>query len=243
MNRRAIYQDDLAYIHHTGFGDFSRRAGPELLRLLGAGGIRRGTLIDLGCGSGIWAALASRKGFKVIGVDQSAAMLRLAKRVAPDARFVRASLHKFNLPSCDAVTSIGEALSYLGPSEPLTGRLESLFARVARKLRPGGMFLFDVMLREGPPLKYRNWCAGKDWAVMFEAEENPRQRLLTRRNVAFRKFGNRWRHSDELHRVQLFTRPEVLRALRRAGFTTRASRSYGDFHLLRRRMAFLARRL
>ncbi len=243
MNRRAIYQKDLAYIHHTGFGDFSRQAGPELLRLLRAVGVPRGTLLDLGCGSGIWAALARRSGFSVVGVDQSAAMVRLAKRVAPRAKFVCSSMHKFTLPSCDVVTSIGEALSYLGPSERLTGRLELLFARVARALRPGGMFLFDVMLREGPSLKYRNWRAGKDWTVLFEVEENTRQRLLIRRNIAFRKIRNGWRRSDEVHRVQLYTRSQVLRALRRAGFTVRTSHSYGSFQLLPRRLAFLARRV
>lgn len=243
MNRRAIYQEDLAYIHHTGFGDFSRQAGPELLRLLRAAGIRRGTLVDLGCGSGIWAGLASGNGFKVTGVDQSAAMVRLAKRVAPRAKFVRSSMHNFKLPPCDAVTSIGEALSYLGPSERSLGRLESLFARVADCLRPGGMFLFDAMIREGRQLKYRNWRAGEDWAVLFEVEEDARQCLLTRRNVSFRKVGSLWRRSEELHHVQLYTRPQILRALRRAGFTARASRSYGDFQLLPRRLAFLARRL
>lgn len=50
-----MYHDDLAHVQHDGFGDFARRAAPGLLALLRQAGIGRGaTVVDLGCGSGIW---------------------------------------------------------------------------------------------------------------------------------------------------------------------------------------------
>jgi SAM-dependent methyltransferase len=242
VSTTSFYAGDLAYIHHAGFGDFARSAAPGLLRLLKQTGIRGGTLVDLACGSGIWAAIAARHGFHVVGVDQSAAMLKLARRVAPGVEFHHASLHRFELPQCDAVTVMGEGLNYLSPGERPGRRLARLFPRIARAIRPGGLLLFDVMVREGEPMGYRSWREGPDWAVLFEVEERPREKLLTRRQITFRKAGRFWRRGDETHRVQLFTRAEVLRALRRAGFAVRTVRRYGNYRLLPRRLGFVARR-
>jgi SAM-dependent methyltransferase len=241
MNHAALYQDDLAYIHHAGFGDFAREAAPELLRLLRKSGIRGGTLVDLACGSGIWADIAHRQGFRVLGIDQSAAMLRLAEKVAPGARFRCASLHKCKLPACDVVTIIGEGLNYLMPGERRP-RLKPLFERVAEALQPGGVFIFDVMVREGERLSYRRWRDGNDWVVLFEVEESLRQRMLERRNIVFRRVAGQWRRSEETHRVRLFTQEEVVRALRRAGFAVQVVRRYGTFRLLPHRRGFIARK-
>src|SRR5438876_10575720 len=135
MSRNQFYDADLAYIHHTGFGDFATKAAPELLKILKCHGITRGTLLDLGCGSGIWARAAQNAGFHVIGIDQSQAMIDLARTVSSQSNFRCASLHAADFPQCDVITAIGEAFSFLsaGPSLPLT----ALFRRLARALRPG----------------------------------------------------------------------------------------------------------
>lgn len=239
MKSAALYSADLAYIHHTGFGDFARQAAPELLRLLRRAGIPRGTLVDLACGSGIWARAAQRAGFKLVGADQSRAMIQLAKRVAPGARFHQASLHEFALPRCDVVTVIGEGLNYRSPGLRVRP-LHSFFAKVARALRPGGMLIFDVFLSEGRLVRSRNWRAGSDWVVLTEVSEQRSRRRLRRAITVFRKRASRWRRSDETHYLQLFSRAEILRALLRAGFSCRSARSYGSFAMLPRRRAFIA---
>src|SRR5436309_2695675 len=108
----AGYTEDLAFIHDAGYGDFARNAAPVLLEAFGARGIHGGLVVDLGCGSGIWAEELLAAGYDVLGVDISASMIRLARRRAPRARFVTASLLRFDLPACDAVTSIGECVNY-----------------------------------------------------------------------------------------------------------------------------------
>jgi SAM-dependent methyltransferase len=241
MRRNPLYADDLAHVHHAGFGDFARNAAPELLRLLRRAGIRDGTLVDLACGSGLWARQARRAGFNVIGVDQSCAMIRLARQTAPSVRFCCASLHKFHLPPCDAVTILGEGLNYLSP-DGVAPPLARLFARVACALRPGGLLIFDVILHEGRPMNHRLWRSGRDWAVLVEVTENRSRRLLTRQITAFRKVRGAYRRSNETHFVRPFTRAEVGRTLRQAGFTVRVSRRYGKLPLSFRRMAFFARK-
>ena len=49
------YDRDLAYIHDTGFTSFARNAAPGLLRLLRRNRVRDGLVVDVGCGSGVWA--------------------------------------------------------------------------------------------------------------------------------------------------------------------------------------------
>ncbi len=82
-----VYKDDLAYIHDVGFGDFAKNAAPELLAVLRQRGLTGGLVVDLGCGSGLWAEELTAAGYDVLGVDISPAMIEIARRRAPRARF------------------------------------------------------------------------------------------------------------------------------------------------------------
>jgi SAM-dependent methyltransferase len=237
------YQDDLSYIHHVGFGGLAGGAAPGLLGLLRAAGIHEGLVVDLGCGSGLWARELTEAGYEALGIDSSAAMIELARSVAPRARFVQASLFDAELPECDAVTALGEPFSYLPDGLDAPPPLSDLFERVAQALRPGGLFIFDLVVRSGRrPMAHRTWLEGEDWAVLVEVSEDLPASRLTREIITFRRFGETWRRSHETHRVATYDRAAIERELRRAGFSVRVSRKYGDYELLPRRLAFRARR-
>jgi SAM-dependent methyltransferase len=206
-------------------------------------GIRKGKLVDLGCGSGIWARAAARAGFNVVGVDASPAMIRIARRHAPRARFVISSIHSAPLPACDAVTAIGEVFSY-GPSRGNAGRrMRRQLGRVARALGGGGVFIFDVLVgRVTRSLLQCRWVFGEGWAVWVRCTGRPGEDHLVRHITAFRRVGGRWRRSAERHVVRLFDEAQLLDALRTAGFSVRTSRRYGDQDLLPGRKAFVARK-
>jgi SAM-dependent methyltransferase len=106
------YEADLAFIHDRGFGAFAQESAPELLRILRRHQVRSGLVVDLGCGSGIWAAELIAAGYDALGVDLSPAMIRLARKRAPQSRFVIASIYDVPLPSCRAVTATSECLNY-----------------------------------------------------------------------------------------------------------------------------------
>ena len=237
----ADYLEDLAYVHHTGFGGLASGAAPGLLGLLREAGIQDRLVVDLGCGSGLWVWEARRAGYEALGVDNSAAMIELARTVAPDARFVCAPVHGFSIPPCDAVTALGEVFNYIPPGEEDLPPLGTLFREVARALRPGGLLLFDVIVR-GRPMAYRSWQAGEDWAALVDVIEDSERNLITRGITTFRRIGPHYRRSDETHRVRVLDRAEVERELREAGFSVRVSRRYGDFLLPPRRLAFRARK-
>jgi SAM-dependent methyltransferase len=230
------YGKDLAYIHDAGFGGFARGAAPALLETLDAYRIAAGLVVDLGCGSGIWAAELLRAGYRVLGVDISAAMIRLARRGAPGARFEVASLLDFDLPRCDAVTAIGECINYT--FDPRGGRnalggLGALFGRVFRALRPGGVFIVDFAEPGQVPDGRLRWkyTDGPDWAVLVDAAEDRLRGTLTRRIVSFRRNGRWYRRSEERHIVRLYRGDELLAELRRIGFHAELFGRYGSMRL------------
>lgn len=246
---KECYGADLAYIHDVGFGDFAQEVAPGILEILAAAGIRDGLIVDLGCGSGIWASRLLAEGYRVLGIDISPAMIAIARRAAPDAKFRIASLHDTPIPRCAAVTALGEAIGYLpGVSDDLADQprprsYASLFRRVAAALPPGGMFIFDLILQTpGERLEYRGWTSGESWAVLVDVQEGRLRPILRRDITTFRRIGQRYRRSEERHWVQIDRRETVLRDLHDAGFTTTTMRRYGARRLLDRRMAFCARR-
>lgn len=222
------YGPDLAYVHDAGYGDFARAAAPGLLAMLRRAGIGEGLVIDLACGSGIWAAVLLDAGYDVIGVDQSAALLEIARRRAPGARFIEGSLLDVQLPACDAVTAIGEGFTYAVDRRAGRRSLTVVLRRIATSLRPGGLLAFDVVTAGAePPEGRRNWSEGPDWVVCVDARENLRSGMLERRISVFRPHGEGYRRIDELHRLWLYSRGEALTDLAAAGLEARTLTGYG----------------
>lgn len=237
--RMAYYGEDLAYIHDTGFGDYARQAAPGLLDLFRRAGIRAGLVVDLGCGSGILARRLTNARYHVLGIDQSASLLRLARKRAPRAVFRRGSFLKLPLPPCRAVVAVGECLNYQFDRHSRAA-LARLFARVYGALSAGGLFVFDVALpgQVQGRTPVRNWREGKGWAVLVEIREAGG--VLCRRIVSFRKVGRSYRRGVEMHRLQLYPAAELADLLRQAGFRVRVRRGYGRFRLPGRRAVLIA---
>lgn len=237
------YRQDLAYIHHVGFGEFSRNAAPGLLRLLRSKAITSGLVVDLGCGSGIWARALTEAGYQVLGVDISPAMIQRARKNAPAAKFRTASLFRIKLPACNAVTALGEVLNYQFDRHHHDA-LMRFFARVYAALQPGGVFIFDIaepsIVREANP--QRTFAAGEDWAILLEKREDRKRETLTRSMTIFRKIGRHYRRSKEVHHAQLYRGVKLAHELRRVGFKVRLLRGYGRLRFRKAVVGVVARK-
>jgi SAM-dependent methyltransferase len=246
MSPVEAYGRDLAYVHDTGFGDFARRAAPELLRRLRRAGVDGGLVVDLGCGSGIWARALLDAGYDVLGVDVSADLLAIARERAPGARLVHGSLFEVELPpECAAVTAIGECMSYAFDRRAGREGVAALLRRIHAALRPGGLLLFDVAGPGREPRPRRPWTEGENWLVCVDAAEDPSARELTRAIVVFRWDGDGggWRRSDERHVLRLYDPDELRADLRAAGFAdVEALAAWGELELGPGHTAFAARR-
>lgn len=121
-----------------------------------AAGLRPGdVVVDLGCGAGLDAFIASRAvapGGKVIGVDMTAALLDRARANARDGGYDNV---EFRLGTIEALPIEGGTVDVIvsNCAINLSPEKERVFAEAARVLRPGGRLQVSdlVVERDLPP--------------------------------------------------------------------------------------------
>ena len=96
-----------------------------------------GTILDAACGTGRYSTVLTDQGHRVIGVDQSGAMLDIARQKLPSADFREGDLTALPLParSVDAVVC---ALALVHIPD-----VASALREFARVLRPGGRVIIS----------------------------------------------------------------------------------------------------
>ncbi len=221
---------DLVYIHDDGFHSYAMDAAPALLTILREHGIHKGLVVDLGSGTGRWVQELTKAGYECQGIDQSLAMVEHAKAVAPKVLFRVASIFDTPLPSCNAVTSMGECLNYrFGGARSSKTALLGLFRRVHEALQPGGVFVFDIATParapKGKPVVQRR--DGHDWAIVSVTSKIPGG--LRRSMVFFRRYGEMYHRGTETHDLSLYPVADILTMLRRCGFKARRLPAKGYF--------------
>jgi SAM-dependent methyltransferase len=239
------YREDLAYVHDVGFGHLAENAAQVLLNALRQSVIDQGTVIDLGCGSGLLARELAAADYGVLGIDISEAMLDIARERVPTARFRQESILQAELPPCVAVAAIGECFNYLFDEDNTDQALYDLLRHIHEALDPGGILLFDVAEPGRIPVSgsQQAHTQGEDWAVLMTAEEDLTNGLLTRRITTFRKVGELYRRDQEIHQLRLIRRTKVLEYLSVLGFEVHILDSYGELRLPPGLTGFLARKI
>ncbi|MBE9097184.1 class I SAM-dependent methyltransferase [Tychonema sp. LEGE 07203] len=238
------YKEDLAYIHDVGHSDYALKSAPGILHILAQNHLREGLIVDLGCGSGLSALEFTKAGYRVLGVDISESLIAIARNRVPEGEFRVESLFKTDIPSCHAVTSIGECLNYLFDADNNNENLVQFFDRIYHALISGGIFIFDIaepgqILSENTT---KGFTEGKDWIVLVEKEENQQNQTLTRRIITLRKVGETYRRDDEIHSLRLYKATDIAEALHNVGFQVQIVRSYGDCNLPKAHAGFIARK-
>jgi len=109
---------------------------PSMTKLI-KNNVAQRDVLDLGCGSGKFAAKVKSWGGNVIGVDQSNTMIEIARREHPEIEFYvgKAEEIPFDDKKFDLIYSC-LMVHYIKELNPL-------FAEVARVLRNGGKFIFS----------------------------------------------------------------------------------------------------
>jgi len=216
-----FYGPEQAAIHHERFGGLAADAARLVLGELHAAGIESGTVVDLGCGSGIFAAAVSAAGYDVVGVDISADMVALACATAPRAKFTTGSVHDFAIPvGAVAVTALGEVLNYATDHRTGIDALAAIAGRVRAALGPNGVFVFDVATpgRAGPRPDQGRYAEGDGWAIGVRFDEHAEPPELERDITMFVRDGDAYRRVEEHHVLRLYPEAEVERTLHDAGF-------------------------
>ena len=185
-----------------------------------------GSLLDIGCGTGAHAREFARLGWRVAGVDLSAAMIECARARTPqDAGidyFVGAAT-QFDLGrQFSAIVSLFHVVSYQsGPDDAFR-----MFERVRRHLAPGGRFVFDFwhgpgVLADPPGVRVRR--AEDTGMRVWRIAEPVHRPEACRVDVAYEvliehRATGKVDRVEEMHHLRYFFLPELAFMLERAGF-------------------------
>ena len=104
----------------------------------------RNSILDLGCGTGTLTELLARRGYDMIGVDNSQEMLQIAmdkrSRSGLDILYLLQDMRSFELyGTVGAVISVCDSINYLLEDEDVV----KTFRLVNNYLFPEGVFIFD----------------------------------------------------------------------------------------------------
>ncbi|MEO7412747.1 MAG: class I SAM-dependent methyltransferase [Opitutaceae bacterium] len=103
-------------------------------------------VLDFGCGTGRpIGEEVLRRGYELTGVDGSAGMLAIARRVMPDARLIRSRLEDVELTGTFAAAIAWDSLFHVDRRHHA-----SIYGKFARWLAPGGRLLLSSGGTEDP---------------------------------------------------------------------------------------------
>jgi SAM-dependent methyltransferase len=221
------YRRELALVHHLGFGFHADACAPGILRLLEPVLEAHGTVLEIGCGSGLLTKHLVDAGHRVVATDASPPMLELAGGYAPGAAEIRRLvLPEDPIPSADAIVGVGHALNYL----PNATAINRALVAFAEALRPGGILAIDLCdlewgaaRREQPSLGR----AGTDWAIVTEFSVPSPDRYVRQMAVFVRDDDGTWHRDDERHDNVLVPTASVPRLLARHGVEAEVRAAFG----------------
>ncbi len=178
-------------------------------------------LLDLCCGSGQITEALSARGFRMTGIDISEEMIDLARRNAPSCHFLVGDARSFDLPAVfDGALSTLDSMNHIVRLEDLS----AVFANLHRSLRPGGLFVFDVLLAGLYQPEPQSFAAQveEDYVMVtreaFDAEQHLSRYEMT---LFYRKEGEQglWRRWDSTSWEKFYAAAELESALTATGFT------------------------
>ncbi len=214
----ALY-DDFAWFYNRYWNEeFHGLAFPILERIWLPRLPHKARVLDVCCGTGYLAGLLTARGMKVTGIDASEAMIAHARENVPAAEFQVAGAADFQvLGRFHGAVCTFDSLNHLLEVE----ELEACFRRVAKALKPGAPFAFDILLEAA----YKtNWADAfsivrDDHVLALSGSGFDRRTHLAHcRITMFRLIEGEWKRSDVDVRERCYTTPEIDTALEKAGF-------------------------
>ena len=175
------------------------------------------TVLELGCGTGSFTSLMAREGYKMHGIDLSAAMIKMAKKKGCKAKFEVGDMRMLGISDRFMVAvSVCDTMNYLLDELELQEALMSVY----RALKPGGIFIFDLKTERffenlGEEIYTDEKPVGEYvWENYYDKETRDNDYYIS----FYIKSGRKYRKYVEEHTQHAFRPEEVRKAAKECGF-------------------------
>jgi SAM-dependent methyltransferase len=168
------------------------------------------TVLDICCGPGRHARLLAQRGYRVTGVDTSAAALVAATTESGDAIvYLQRDMRDLESlsGSFDAAVCLWQSFGYYDAATNA-----EILAQIARKLKPGGRLILDIYQRDFFERNQGTRSFERGGAIVTETKRMDGDRLIVRLDYAARG------EADEFE-WQLFRPEEICQLAEQCGFT------------------------
>jgi 2-polyprenyl-3-methyl-5-hydroxy-6-metoxy-1,4-benzoquinol methylase len=176
-----------------------------------------GTILDVGCGLGLHAIELTRRGYLVVGLDLSLAMITHAAEAAQQQKlrlsFVHADIREMEFDGAfDGAICMGTTFGFFDEESN-----RDVLARLRQALKPGGRVLLDVVNRDYVTRFQPNlvWFEGDGCVCMEESEFNYFNARLNVKRTMMREDGHQ---SNAEYSLRLYSLHELGQLMQVSGF-------------------------
>jgi len=173
------------------------------------------SILDLGCGTGNHAALLSKMGYFIDGVDLSEEMISIAQTKECDKlQFFRGDIASIDLKKeYDVIVSLFHVISYITNSKDL----EDVFHNISRHLKKNGILIFDcwygpAVLTQKPEVRVKR-LEDENFAITRIAEPiiYPNENTVdVNYEILIKDMSTKeYEKVYETHKMRYFFRPEI----------------------------------
>jgi len=212
--------DEIAGMYHALWADwYFPAAGPALEKLFFSQVPAGAAVLDVCCGSGHVTKELVKRGYKVTGIDSSAALIAQARKDLPEVDLRVQDARAIQLATrYDAALSTFDSLNHV----MCIDELRHVFERVHGVLAPDALFVFDMNVERAYLSDQRRWTVnvGDESVGLVRGTYYPAEKKASTEIIWFVKAEatNLWEQHRSVVEQRCYTRVEVVAALKDAGF-------------------------
>ena len=176
------------------------------------------TVLDLGCGTGALTSLLYKKGYKIMGIDNSIDMLMIAQNNNPDILFLNQDIRDFDIYNkVDSIISTSDVFNYILSLD----ELKKVFNKANIFLNPKGLFIFDINTKyKFENLGNENYSDIREdsafiWENFYDNKKKENKYIL---NIFTKIEDNIYEKNEEIHIQKAYEISEIKSLLEETGF-------------------------
>ena len=212
--------DDIATMYHELWAHaYLPAALPALERLFFERLAAPATVLDVCCGSGHVTRELVRRGYRVTGVDSSAALVEIGRREWPQVAWQVQDARELKMEGrFEGAISTYDSLNHMLSLEDV----HAVFSGVYEALAAGGLFVFDMNVEEAYELDLQQWTVNvlPNAVALSRGLYDVLTHTAQTELIWFQQTGTNgcWQRRQSVVEERCYEKADVVQALQFAGF-------------------------